>query len=69
MDGRLKAFSKTIIDNVRVGEIVTSTLLRSNCSLFTEVFEAFFLAEIDSVKVCSRDFIIVLSHNSYFVFC
>ena len=69
LDGRLKALSKTIIGNVRAGERVTTSLLQSNCSLFTEVFEVFLRAEIDTAKkVFSRDFIVILSHKSYFVF-
>jgi hypothetical protein len=67
LDGRLKALSKTIIGNVRAGEGVTTLLLQ--CNLFTEVFGVFLRAEIDAVKkVFSRDFIVILSHRSYFVF-
>ena len=69
LDGRLKAFSKTIIGNVCAGERVTTSLLQSNCSLFTEVFGIFLRAEIDAVKkVFSKDFIIIFSHRNYFVF-
>jgi hypothetical protein len=67
LDGRLKAHSKTIIDNVCAGERVTTSLLQSNYSLFTEVFDVLFLAEIDiAKKVLSRNFIVILSHRSYF---
>ena len=69
LDGRLKALSKTIIGNVRVGERETTSLLQSDCSLFIKVFEVLLLAEIDTAKkVFSRDFIVILSHRSYFVF-
>lgn len=69
LDGRLKTLSKTIIGNVRVGERVTKSLLQTNCSLFTEVFGVFLLAEIDTTKkVFPRDFIVILSDRSYFVF-
>ena len=69
LDGRLKALSKTIIGNVRVGERVTTSLLQSNCSLFTEVFGVFLRAEIDTAKkVFTKNFIVVLSHRSYFIF-
>ena len=50
LDGRPKAFSKTIIGNVCAGERVTTLLLQSNCSLFTEVFGVLLRAEIDITK-------------------
>ena len=69
LDGRLKALSKTIIDDVRAGERVTTSLLQSNCRLFTEIFGVFLRAEFDAMKkVFSRYFIAILSHVSYFVF-
>ena len=69
LDWRLKALSKIITSNVCAGERVTTSLLQSNCSLFTEVFGVFLRVEIDtSKKVFSRDFIVILSHRSYFVF-
>src|SRR3989337_2113881 len=65
LDGRLMALSKIIIGNVHAGERVTTSLLQSNCSLFTEVFGVFFLSKIDTTeKVFSRDFTVVLSHRS-----
>ena len=69
LDGRLKPLSKIIFGNIRAGERVTTSLLQSNCSLFTKVFGVFFLAETDTVKkVFPRDIIVVLCHRSYFVF-
>ena len=60
--------SKTIIGNVRAGERVAISVLQSNYSLFTIVFELFLLTEIGTMKVFPRDFIVILNHRSYFVF-
>ena len=69
LDVRLKALFKIIIENVRASERVTTSLLQSNCSLFTKVFRVFLRAKIDTAeKMFSRDFTVVLSHRSYFVF-
>ena len=69
LDGRLKALSKTIIGNVRAGGRVTTSMLKSNYSLFTGVLGIFLRAEIDAVKkVFSRYFIVILSHRSHFIF-
>ena len=63
------AISRTIIANVRAGERVKKSLLQSNCSLFIEVFGVFILGEVNEAKkVFSRDFILILSHRSCFVF-
>ena len=43
-------------------------MLQSNCSLFTEVKAAFYLAKIDTTeKMSSKYFIVILSRESYFV--
>ena len=65
LDRQLKVLLKIIIDNVRAGERVTTSLLQSNCILSTKVLGVFLRVEIDTTnRLFINDFIVVLNHTT-----
>ena len=62
-------FLRTFIGNqVLPSERVNISLFQSKCSVYTKILTIFRLVKIDIIeKMSPRNFIVVMSHRSYFV--